>query len=250
MRQKKTSDVLNCHSEGDKSKEEKLLRGYAREVLKIDRIEQSMGRVGANLPMIGGRLGDEAVTMLIDSGAMCTLISSKLMQKQNTVLKPSLKQIKGVTGHSLQVVGEGLFPFVINDQKFLYKAVVVEGLKYDVILGYDIMKERGYILDFSGLKNDTGDKGFSSRMLLKNSTTIPPMSRRCLRVKPENHTGTYKEFIIKGNELSEDGVYVEEAVSYKNEHREILVCVINENLHPVRLEHGTNLATADGVDEG
>ena len=250
MGREETSDILGCRSEGNKIKEEKPLREYAREALKIDRIEQSMGRVGANLPMIDGRLGDEAVKILIDSGAMCTLISSELMQGQNTVLQPSLMQIKGVTGHSLRVVGEGIFPFVINDQKFFYKAVVVEGLKYDVILGYDIMKERGYILDFSGLKNDTGVKGYSSRMLLKNSTNIPPLSGRCLRLKPEKHTGTYTEFIIKANELQEDGVYVEEAVSYKNEHREILVCVINENLHPVRLEHGTNLATAEGVAEG
>ena len=212
------------------------------EIIKLVNMngEQKEGR-GDELPMIYGCVGNKQVTMLIDSGAMCTLVDSKVIENQPIKVVPSSRVIKGVTGHWLSVVGEARIPFLINNQPFYFTCLVVNNLSYNVMLGYDIMKARRYVLDFSQMQVGEAAE-YSSELVLRSELHVPPRTRKCIKLYPTFQPGQFTELVVIPGELGVSGVWVEEAVSPLDNLGRIMICVINENNFEISLDRYTVVA--------
>ena len=229
--------------------------GLSKEPLQVVGIVNTnitFGRgVDIELPMLRGRVGSKGVNILIDSGAQCTLVDSTVIRGQAIRLIETTRQVKGVTGHWLAVAGEAFIPFVINEQAFYFKCLIVDNLNYDVMMGFDLMKARGYILDFSRLGQQTNEtqKGYVDQLVVAQSLFIPPRTRKCVRIKPTNPPVHCKGVWITPIKLTEEGVWVEEAISPISEHARVMACVINENNYGVTLERGTQLGVIRDCEE-
>ena len=112
----------------------------------------------------------------------------------------------------------------------------------DMIMGIDLIKKRGYKLDFSDVDHmaeleDGVEFKFKSRL------KIPARSSKFIWAKPMHQVHTVKEAWVKPSILSV-GVRVRESISPVNEEGELLVHIINENSYPVKVERATKV-TAD-----
>ena len=87
--------------------------------------------------------------MLIDTGATCTLVLLAMLGKEEKRnIKHSHRVITGVTGDNLEVVREGDITLTINGQEIKHNCVVVKNMRQEVIVGYDLLSEEGFVLDF------------------------------------------------------------------------------------------------------
>ena len=80
----------------------------------------------------------------MDSGASLTFIHPRVLNAVPQLLSElekdiTLKVLRAVNGSSLQVLGRTQVPFEIDNKPYMFKAFVVEGMTYDVILGTDFL---------------------------------------------------------------------------------------------------------------
>ena len=199
--------------------------------------------------MIKGRVGTENVMLLIDSGAMCTLVNVEVLKNQSVKVGPSSRRIRGVTGHTLNVLGEAWVPLTINDQSFDYNCVIVEGLGYDVILGYDLMKHKGYMLDFSKVETVAMNAHYNAELQLEKDIQIPGRSKSWVWVKPSRVPEKKQELLVQTEGWIKKGLYVEEAITTINNKDEVLICLINENIQAETLTRATSVAWVEGMED-
>lgn len=81
---------------------------------------------------------------LIDTGASICAIHSKLLRQiptlaEHTPLPTTISSIKSVSGETIPVQGQIEVPFRIGNNLYLFKALVIERMAYDVILGRDFL---------------------------------------------------------------------------------------------------------------
>jgi hypothetical protein len=98
-------------------------------------------------PHVELRIGAEAVNALIDTGADRTLVSADLLDRimprtGRERIEPSNVQLRGATGHSLQVLGQ--LPVVLNFRgvKIRHVVQVVENMHNTLLLGSDLMRDK------------------------------------------------------------------------------------------------------------
>ena len=199
--------------------------------------------------MVQGMVGSEKAMMLVDSGAMVTLVNLDLLKNQPVKIGVTSRRIRGVTGHTLNVVGEASIPLVINGQAFAYECVIVEGLGYDVILGYDLMKHRGYMLDFSKVETMTVNTEYTSDVSLVRDIQIPGRTKKWVWATPTWVPDRNQDLVIQAKEMIKPGVYVEGALTQMNNKDEVLICLINENIHDESLERATSVGVVEGLGE-
>ena len=199
--------------------------------------------------MVQGMVGSEKAMMLVDSGAMVTLVNLDLLKNQPVKIGVTSRRIRGVTGHTLNVVGEASIPLVINGQAFAYECVIVEGLGYDVILGYDLMKHRGYMLDFSKVETLTVNTEYTSDVSLVRDIQIPGRTKKWVWATPTWVPDRNQDLVIQAKEMIKPGVYVEGALTQMNNKDEVLICLINENIHDESLERATSVGVVEGLGE-
>ena len=180
---------------------------------------------------------------MLDSGAMITLVGSHMMEGQNVHLTAPRTTVKGVTGALLQVRGEAVLSIEVNGKTFEHNCVIIEGLAYDMLMGFDLLKARGFILDFSTCAGDGPLRNTSVEVKLNHNIHVPAQTRRCLYIKPEGLLHKSGEAWIYPEDLEVEGMRVEEAVASFDNGGRILICIINKNMFGVDLIRGLNLAT-------
>ena len=92
-----------------------------------------------------GHIDGRLVTYLVDTGANVSAIRAEIWRQ----LPPKTKHpptpthvatISTVNGQSIPVLGEVKLPFSINGKVYPFKALVIEAIAYDVILGRDFLE--------------------------------------------------------------------------------------------------------------
>ena len=108
----------------------------------------------ANNTSVIGKISDQTVTLLIDTGANVTAIQADVWRRIPALVKYTptptpIHTIKAVSGAEIPVLGQLEVPFEIDKHVYTFKALVIECLTYEAILGRDF-------LEFYNAKIDLG----------------------------------------------------------------------------------------------
>ncbi|POM70830.1 LOW QUALITY PROTEIN: Hypothetical protein PHPALM_12681, partial [Phytophthora palmivora] len=111
------------------------------------RVIGSVGGVDATSP---GYVDCVPVDILIDSGAVVSLIDRKLLRRigrANDSLRPYDGNLNGVSGHQLKIRGVADLPLRLGSVEIVRPFVVVEHMYVDVILGTDSLRQFRAVVD-------------------------------------------------------------------------------------------------------
>ena len=92
-----------------------------------------------------GKISDKAVTFLIDTGANVTAIRADVWRRIPAIAKLSpsptaINTIKAVRGAEIPVLGQLEIPFEIDTHTYNFRALVIECLTYEALLGRDFLE--------------------------------------------------------------------------------------------------------------
>ena len=71
----------------------------------------------SKLPIIQGKIEGRDVDMLVDTGAMVTLVHERLVRNTPVNMRATNKTVSGVTGATMEVLGEADVEFQIGREK-------------------------------------------------------------------------------------------------------------------------------------
>ncbi|KAE9007638.1 hypothetical protein PF002_g7697 [Phytophthora fragariae] len=109
-----------------------------------------IGSVGGVEAVLAGYIDCTPVETLIDTGTIASLVNSRVLKRvgrADTPLRPSNKDLYGVTGHKLRIRGEIDLPLRVGSLEVMRPFVVVDRLHVDTILGTDTLKELRAVID-------------------------------------------------------------------------------------------------------
>ena len=94
---------------------------------------------------VNGTVCDTELTFLVDTGANVTAIKADVWRQipPSTKHPPSpttISYMKSVSGESIPVLGQAEVPFYINSRSYPFKALLIEAMAYDAILGRDFLE--------------------------------------------------------------------------------------------------------------
>ena len=97
-----------------------------------------------------GRVGNQKVTIIIDSGAVSNIINNSLLKKINwKIQKPSNINLVGINGIKERPLGEVLnLPVTLGEKNLEINALVTEKGDYDLLLGNDWAHKNQAIVDW------------------------------------------------------------------------------------------------------
>ena len=186
--------------------------------------------------------------ILVDSGAMCTLVHHKVLRDKNVSINPTTKVLTGVTGTALSVLGEADVPLSINGECFEHKCLIVRDMDYSMLMGYDMLTARGYVLDFSNTGKSDSAK-YTACLSLNHITKISGRCRKVLQLHPSRRLDRCTEAWVTPVRSPQQGVWIEEAISPIDAEGRITVCIINENSYSITLNRRARVATVESYAE-
>ncbi|CAC5372047.1 unnamed protein product [Mytilus coruscus] len=87
-------------------------------------------------------------TLLIDTGAVVSLVNKTMVPDIELLnIKPNYKHIVSATGQPFNITGIIECEVSVNSDVSVHNMYVVEDLLYDAIIGTDIMKRLGIVID-------------------------------------------------------------------------------------------------------
>ena len=196
------------------------------------------------MPFVLGKVKGDLVNILVDSGAMCSLVHQKIVKGKNISITPTATVLTGVTGTPMTVLGEAEVPLEINGEKYIHTCVVVRDMSYNMIMGFDLLSKRGYILNFSDAKEEP--EGYTSYLRLNQVVKIMPRTRQVLQLAPARRLDNCPDAWIWPKLMDEPGVWVEEAITPIDDSGRMMVCIINDNDYAVKLDRRTRVADVEG----
>ena len=102
---------------------------------------------------INGSVCDTELTFLVDTGANVTAIKADIWRQippptKHPTSETTISHIKSVSGESIPVLGQVEVPFHINSRSYPFKALLIETMAYDAILGRDFLEFYKAKIDF------------------------------------------------------------------------------------------------------
>ena len=94
---------------------------------------------------VDGTVCDTDLTFLVDTGANVTAIKADVWRQipgltKHPTLRTTISCIKSVSGESIPVLGQVEVPFQINSRSYPFKALLIDAMAYDAILGRDFLE--------------------------------------------------------------------------------------------------------------
>lgn len=141
-------------SSSEKDNEESKLKVKMEENVKnIGKITSLVKSDYQGIQIQGKIFGIDAILML-DTGAVVYLISERFIGPDlRTKLTSTDKRIVSATGQAINVEGIVECEIEVNSELFKHNVFVARNLCYDVIIGTDVMKKVGAILDMKDRKS-------------------------------------------------------------------------------------------------
>ncbi|POM74055.1 Retrovirus-related Pol Polyprotein [Phytophthora palmivora] len=126
-----------------------------------------IGSVGGVEAVSTGYIDCLPTAMLIDSGAVASLIDHRVLRRlgmTDAPLEPYHQELKGVSGQALRVRGVVRLPMRLESKELIRPFVVIEKLHVDVILGTDTLRAYRAVVD---LDDSTGEAADDSTVLVE-----------------------------------------------------------------------------------
>lgn len=249
-----TSDKSSSEKDNEESKLKVKIEENVKNIGKITSLVKSDYQ---GIQIQGKIFGIDAILML-DTGAVVSLISEKFIGPElRTKLTSTDKRIVSATGQAINVEGIVECEIEVNGELFKHNVFVARNLCYDVIIGTDVMKKVGAILDMKdGSVNWNGhyvkfwsdSQDIRCSVHLMEKIEIPARSQvMCVaRVSSEFHgkLGIVEpkiEFIEKYNIMP--------ARVLTKASDQMAISVVNSSTKPVILHKKVNIGSFCEVDE-
>lgn len=208
-------------------------------------------------------VGGNKFRSLIDSGAECSLISSKAYNriKNKPILKPIYANLQSVSGSMLNVKGKIELSFRIGGLIKKHDFFVVDNISRTVILGRDFLTNHGVRLyfDLGVLRIDDvyipleQDSHIASVVRLEKETLLKPNTAYVIRGQVRSVNGisinkTYKMTPSSYNYIwSEPYLQVFDSVIHLSAARRFPVMLINHSQKTIKLRKGCPLGLLSEV---
>lgn len=249
-----TSDKSSSEKDNEESKLKVKMEENVKNIGKITSLVKSDYQ---GIQIQGKIFGIDAILML-DTGAVVSLISERFIGPDlRTKLTSTDKRIVSATGQAINVEGIVECEIEVNGELFKHNVFVARNLCYDVIIGTDVMKKVGAILDMKdGSVNWNGhyvkfwsdSQDIRCSVHLMEKIEIPARSQvMCVaRVSSEFHgkLGIVEpkiEFIEKYNIMP--------ARVLTKASDQMAISVVNSSTKPVILHKKVNIGSFCEVDE-
>ena len=229
---------------------------------------ESKGRAAGRPHRIPGTLAQsKVVSMLLDTGAPCSLMPTKLFLqlqkfKPSLTLAPTSRALRGVEGSTLRVQGIAVVDVEFAGQYLLVPFTVVDHVD-EVILGMDFLQIDGIEWNVSKGELRLGEGGTvythnidagptvpSSKAQLVGRTYIPANSIAKVRVKCKTRGLSLPSpgvLTMTGKAVSRYGVVVTRAIVDPGKDGVCAVMMMNPTEHAVELPEGTTVAVLEPV---
>ncbi|KAE9017273.1 hypothetical protein PR002_g13439 [Phytophthora rubi] len=219
-----------------------------------------IGSVGGVEAVSAGYIDCTPVEMLIDTGAIASLVNSRVLKRvgrADTPLRPSNKDLNGVTGHKLRIRGEIDLPLRVGSLEVMRPFVVVDRLHVDTILGTDTLKELRAVID---LEDNTLTLKGTGEVFPLGTTRVEEMHsiriNSTVRLRPggqalvvtevQGKAPEYATVLIEGLQAVDATVRVARTLCTVHDGK-VLVEMSNASTEEVIISKGTLLAAATVV---
>jgi len=235
--------------------------GAGEEVL-IERGKRVIGSVSGVEALSAGYLDCTPAEMLIDAGAVASLVHVrvlKLIGRADEPLRPYLKNLNGVTGHKVGIKGVIDLSMRLGSREMVRPFVVVNHLHVDAILGTDTLKAYRAVIDLddnSLTLKDTGEvfplvsprveEMHESRM---NATVkLQPGGQAIVVTEVLGEVAEGTTVLVEGLPSLDETVKLARSLGTVQQGK-LLVEICNASMEDVVLRRGTLVAAATLVPE-
>ena len=220
-------DIISCHQQYNRQKTNTATKATCKECL---------------IPVsIHGR----EVIALVDSGATHSMIGKTLLS-QVPSLENDLQQLNpeiiatAVNGSTVNYTGSLYLVVNIQGDEYPVYSLYSSDISYDIILGFDFLKQNGLIIDFTSMAVNTQR---SCSVKLPEKVILNPGTDTLLWGTPDTDIMFGTGFVTNNTELSNRVLFVANAVVSVTPYQKCLpVRVLNPTLHEKILEEGTVIA--------
>ena len=149
-------------------------------------------------------VGQHTVKAVVDSGAMRSLVSSKLWEKLGRDdLHCTMVEVRGVGGGKVPVLGNAVVEFEVVGERFPLNVLIID-TQDDVILGADFLSKQNVMIDFGKGEIRLGrahvmlekDTDRSQVLATRRGYVIPPNSECVVPVNCRRRRGTSKPSVV------------------------------------------------------
>lgn len=255
-----------------------LLVGTTRVPVQIDTLlweevvrEVHMISAHSYIPaVIGGTIENTGVQVLLDTGATVTLIGADTIRRIGMETEIELWNkgpVRAANGNSLQVMGTIRLELKIGPAVIICKAVVVQDLSRDMILGKDVLKLTRARLDmehdtvtfagcpplpFGEAVGEAAQVDVEYIVCATEDYTIPPRSEAIIGAETvqKGDAAIGVAIVLDDEEYRNDRKFATANSLVQIDGHGLLVCaVVNTSTTPVQVKKGEILGRIEAVDE-
>ncbi|CAC5358979.1 Retrovirus-related Pol polyprotein from transposon 297,Retrovirus-related Pol polyprotein from transposon 412 [Mytilus coruscus] len=204
-------------------------------------------------------------TLLIDTGAVVSLVNKTMVPDIELLnIKPNYKHIVSATGQPLNITGIIECEISVNSDVSVHNMYVVEDLLYDAIIGTDIMKRLGIVIDMKDeaaywnnmyvkfIGSDDQNCVKSSALFgvnLIHTVDIPARSEMICFGRINGDVNGMIGIVEPKGQLTSKYSVIPARVLTKACDKDVVFKVLNPTSKPVKLFKDTNIGTFEEIDK-
>ena len=211
---------------------------------------------------IRGKVNQLATSLLIDTGSPVTLVRGDVWdqcKKESQMLEPWIEQrLVGVDGTPLAVRGSTLVDLELDGTVLKQRALIVDSLVSESILGLDFLQENGCTIDLvkgclqlakSGVSISVGQQQEGPRQVtvqLTSKICIPPRSEIEILARTQ-HSIDGGTWLLEGRQVNNCSALVARAVVSPS-NSNVIVHLLNPHSHSITVHQKTGIATLEEIN--
>ena len=172
-----------------------------------------------------GDIEDKRVNVLIDTGSFVTLMGKDVADEIGLpLLETGLKEIVGINNISKPVLGTVMFELKVGINILPLKCYVVENIKYNIVLGRDMLNKMMVMMDLStnkiifrkNISSEDGEPMGAMHCFVAQDTLLKPNSITMVPIESEGEQG---DGYLQGNEeLLQKGIIILQDSNVREKH--------------------------------
>ena len=192
---------------------------------------------------------------LFDTGAQCTCGSydwfKNLSNKNRPPLIPYNSKLTAANGQEMKCRGIARLTFKLQDYSFTHDVVILDGLRTNLIVGVDLMKRHGLVIDvakrkiyrspssINAIHNDLNTKPGA---VAPRNIVLEPLQAMALEVDNPLDGPVGQKFLV-------NGPFCPQGITDKNNKGKSVFIVANKELIPIQIKRGERICYFERVDD-
>ena len=195
---------------------------------------------------------DTKLHALFDTGAQCTCASyewySSLPNNKKPQLVPYNNKLTAANGQEMRCRGIARLHFKLKDYQFSHEVVILDGLRTPMIVGVDLMKRHGLVIDVAQRKiyrsPSSTHENVSTKpgALAPRNITLEPLQAMMIEVDNPLDGPVGQKYVV-------NGYHVPLGVTDKNSQGKSVFLLANKQLIPVQIKRGERICYFEKVDD-